>query len=131
MQVFLKKLWKNFSNFKKNRLILLFGVSLFSILFIISGTISTNSLHTLNDAQDIEPINTEYAKLSGSRSNGDRYSNISFAFFYNPDCPCTYDAMAELKIVENEAFILTKKSMLRSKHLILQISQDKYTFFAL
>jgi len=34
-----------------------------------------------------------------------------------------------LKIVENEAFILTKKSMLRSKHLILQISQDKYTLF--
>ena len=92
---------------------LILWLILFSILlgiFVIQNLWNSNdarsfdqhiySLSTKNVNLELESL-TPWDHFEATRSN-DPYANISFAFFYDPDCQCTYEAMDELSKIENK-----------------------------
>ena len=85
---------------EKKQLLLFFGL-LFILLFLVLQNFGflgrPNGISKLDEKiLPIPPINPE----DGFRGAGD--GNISFAFFYDPGCKCTEEAIPELKELEIE-----------------------------
>ena len=96
----------------KRQIFFFIGVLLFTVLLLIlNSTLFVYLDNTPRTAEEPLPVQNYELGNHGSgsdfeinsriRNGGDNdKGNISLAFFYDPDCPCTYDAMAELMEIE-------------------------------
>ncbi len=83
--------------------ILFFIVSLMMINAVFfPPNVQYNSELDSDDSASSMPSNSIPSSISSSRSDGDNNGNISLAFFYDPDCPCSYYAMMVLNFIQNK-----------------------------